>query len=99
MEELPATGLTKAIGVANLSIKKLEEVLSYARIVPCLNQASVCQALSSCPALLMSAGVDDASMCKAGLISLWPAGCAPARQTMPHSVWHAWPTKESCCTG
>lgn len=38
MEELPATGLTKAIGVANLSIKKLEEVLSYARIVPCLNQ-------------------------------------------------------------
>ena len=38
MEELPGTGLTKAIGVANLSIKKLTEVLSYAKIVPVLNQ-------------------------------------------------------------
>ena len=48
MEELPATGLTKAIGVANLSIKKLSEVLVYAKIVPCLNQVrSYCGIMKS----------------------------------------------------
>lgn len=42
MQELPTTGLTKAIGVSNMSIKKLLHLLSYAKIVPAINQACPC---------------------------------------------------------
>lgn len=34
-------GLAKNIGVSNMSIKKLQDVLSYARIVPAVNQVEV----------------------------------------------------------
>ena len=40
MEALIPTGLTKAVGVCNMSIKKLTDVLSYAAIVPAINQVS-----------------------------------------------------------
>ncbi len=38
MEKLVATGKVKAIGVANYSVKYLEELLSEATIVPAVNQ-------------------------------------------------------------
>ena len=41
-EELPSTGLTKAIGVCNMSIQKLEDVFDYAKIIPAVNQACRC---------------------------------------------------------
>ena len=34
-------GLAKNIGVSNLSIKKLKDVLTYAKIVPAINQVEV----------------------------------------------------------
>ncbi|XP_043808304.1 D-galacturonate reductase isoform X1 [Manihot esculenta] len=40
MEECKTLGLTKAIGVSNFSCKKLEELLSTAKIPPAVNQAS-----------------------------------------------------------
>lgn len=40
MEECKNLGLTKAIGVSNFSCKKLEELLSVAKIPPALNQVS-----------------------------------------------------------
>lgn len=41
MEKLVDNGLAKNIGVSNMSIKKLKDVLSYARIVPAVNQVEV----------------------------------------------------------
>jgi hypothetical protein len=41
MEALVERGLVRAIGVSNFSAKKLEEVLSYARIAPAVNQVGV----------------------------------------------------------
>lgn len=38
MEKLVDDGLVKAIGVSNFSVKKLEDLLSYARIVPAVHQ-------------------------------------------------------------
>lgn len=38
MEECQNLGLTKAIGVSNFSPKKLEELLSFAKIPPVINQ-------------------------------------------------------------
>lgn len=38
MEECQRLGLTKAIGVSNFSIKKLEKLLSFATIPPAVNQ-------------------------------------------------------------
>lgn len=40
MEECKTLGLTKAIGVSNFSCKKLEELLSTAKIPPAVNQVS-----------------------------------------------------------
>jgi D-galacturonate reductase len=40
MEECQNLGLTKAIGVSNFSCKKLEELLSFAKIPPADNQVS-----------------------------------------------------------
>lgn len=34
-------GLAKNIGVSNMSIKKLKDVLSYAKVVPAVNQVEV----------------------------------------------------------
>lgn len=41
MEECQRLGLTKAIGVSNFSIKKLEKLLSFATIPPAVNQVEV----------------------------------------------------------
>lgn len=41
MEECHDLGLAKAIGVSNFSTKKLEVLLSSARIPPAVNQVSV----------------------------------------------------------
>ncbi|CAA2969795.1 D-galacturonate reductase-like [Olea europaea subsp. europaea] len=41
MEECQKLGLTKAIGVSNFSCKKLEEVLSIAKIPPAVNQVEI----------------------------------------------------------
>ncbi|MSU74004.1 aldo/keto reductase [Candidatus Kaiserbacteria bacterium] len=38
MEELVAAGLVKAIGVANLSVAQLIDLLSYAKVKPAMNQ-------------------------------------------------------------
>ena len=38
MEYLYDQGLAKAIGVSNFTVKKLEELLQYARIIPAVNQ-------------------------------------------------------------
>lgn len=38
MEECKNLGLTRAIGVSNFSCKKLEELLSVAKIPPVVNQ-------------------------------------------------------------
>ncbi|KAK2989005.1 hypothetical protein RJ640_028494, partial [Escallonia rubra] len=38
MEECQKLGLTKAIGVSNFSSKRLDEILSFARIPPAVNQ-------------------------------------------------------------
>ena len=40
MEECQRLGLTKSIGVSNFSVKKLENILSFATIPPCVNQVS-----------------------------------------------------------
>lgn len=40
MEGLVEEGLVKHIGVSNFSIKKIKDVLSYAKIKPAVNQAS-----------------------------------------------------------
>lgn len=40
MEECQNMGLTKAIGVSNFSRKKLEELISTAKIPPAVNQVS-----------------------------------------------------------
>ncbi|KAK7374788.1 hypothetical protein VNO80_08227 [Phaseolus coccineus] len=41
MEECQRLGLTKAIGVSNFSIKKLQKLLSFATIPPAVNQVEV----------------------------------------------------------
>ncbi|XVE91874.1 hypothetical protein REPUB_Repub01dG0048900 [Reevesia pubescens] len=41
MEECQLQGLTKAIGVSNFSSKKLEEILSFAKIPPAVNQVEM----------------------------------------------------------
>ena len=38
MEECQRLGLTKAIGVSNFTTKKLEEILSFAKIPPAVDQ-------------------------------------------------------------
>jgi len=40
MEECQKQGLTKSIGVSNFSIKKLQNLLSFATIPPSVNQVS-----------------------------------------------------------
>lgn len=40
MEECQRLGLTKSIGVSNFSVKKLENILSFATIPPFANQVS-----------------------------------------------------------
>ena len=40
MEECQRLGLSKAIGVSNFSVKKLENLLSFATIPPAVNQVS-----------------------------------------------------------
>lgn len=42
MEALLPTGLTAAIGVSNMSVKKLTEVLAYANVTPAINQVMSC---------------------------------------------------------
>lgn len=41
MEKLVEAGKCKAIGVSNFTIKKLEDLLSYAKIVPAVNQVEL----------------------------------------------------------
>ncbi|KAF8389655.1 hypothetical protein HHK36_024174 [Tetracentron sinense] len=41
MEECQKLGLTKSIGVSNFSCKKLDEILSFAKIPPAVNQVEV----------------------------------------------------------
>ncbi|KAL1113007.1 hypothetical protein V6Z11_D02G162800 [Gossypium hirsutum] len=41
MEECQLLGLTKAIGVSNFSSRKLEEILSFAKIPPAVNQVEM----------------------------------------------------------
>lgn len=41
MEECKNLGLTKGIGVSNFSCKKIEEILSIAKIPPAINQVSL----------------------------------------------------------
>ncbi|KAH9331653.1 hypothetical protein KI387_003761, partial [Taxus chinensis] len=41
MEKCVETGLTKAIGVSNFSSKKIEDLLSYAKIPPAVNQVEM----------------------------------------------------------
>ena len=41
MEKLVDQGLVKHIGVSNFSVKKLKDLLSYARIKPAVNQIEV----------------------------------------------------------
>lgn len=38
LEDLNSRGLARAIGVSNFSVKKLDELLQYARIIPATNQ-------------------------------------------------------------
>ncbi|KAK1419782.1 hypothetical protein QVD17_29113 [Tagetes erecta] len=41
MEECQALGLTKSIGVSNFSCQKIEEILSFAKISPAVNQVEM----------------------------------------------------------
>jgi len=41
MEKLHKSGKAKAIGVSNWTIKGLESLLSYAKVVPTVNQVEV----------------------------------------------------------
>ncbi|KAJ7542986.1 hypothetical protein O6H91_09G021800 [Diphasiastrum complanatum] len=41
LESFVELGLTKAIGVSNFSVKKLEDLLEYAKIIPAVNQVEV----------------------------------------------------------
>lgn len=41
MEECQRLGLTKSIGVSNFSCKKLGNILSFAKILPTVNQVSL----------------------------------------------------------
>ncbi|KAJ7543005.1 hypothetical protein O6H91_09G021700 [Diphasiastrum complanatum] len=41
LETFVELGLTKAIGVSNFSVKKLEDLLEYAKIIPAVNQVEV----------------------------------------------------------
>ncbi|KAJ0538882.1 putative codeinone reductase (NADPH) [Helianthus annuus] len=38
MEECQTLGLTKSIGVSNFSSKKIQQILSFAKIPPAVNQ-------------------------------------------------------------
>ena len=46
LEDLVSKGLTKAIGVSNFSITKLENLLKTATIVPAVNQGIVNKLIS-----------------------------------------------------
>ncbi|KAE8716662.1 beta-carotene hydroxylase [Hibiscus syriacus] len=50
MEECQLLSLTKAIGVSNFSTKKLDEILSFAKIPPAVNQVSIRNPCYSSPA-------------------------------------------------
>ena len=41
MEQLVDDGLVKSIGISNFSVKKTQDLLSYARIKPVANQVEV----------------------------------------------------------
>jgi len=41
LTDLNVQGLAKNVGVSNMSIKKLKEVLSYAKVKPAVNQVEV----------------------------------------------------------
>lgn len=41
MEELVDIGLVKSIGVSNFSVRKIKELLTYARIIPAMNQVEL----------------------------------------------------------
>ncbi len=41
MEKLVDQGLVKHIGISNFSVKKIKDLLSYARIKPAVNQIEV----------------------------------------------------------
>lgn len=41
MEDILASGMVKAIGVSNFSIQQIEELLSYAKVIPAVNQVEL----------------------------------------------------------
>ena len=41
MEKLVDEGLVKSIGISNFSVKKIEDLLQYARIKPAVNQVEL----------------------------------------------------------
>ena len=41
MEKLVEEGLVKTIGISNFSVKKIEDLLQYAKIVPAVNQVEL----------------------------------------------------------
>ena len=41
MEKLVEEGLVKSIGISNFSVKKIEDLLQYAKIVPAVNQVEL----------------------------------------------------------
>ena len=41
MEQLVEEGLVKSIGISNFSVKKIEDLLQYAKIKPAVNQVEL----------------------------------------------------------
>ena len=41
MEQLVDEGLVKSIGISNFSVKKIQDLLKYARIKPAVNQVEL----------------------------------------------------------
>lgn len=41
MEKLVEEGLVKSIGISNFSVKKIEDLLQYAKIKPAVNQVEL----------------------------------------------------------
>ena len=41
MEKLVEEGLVKSIGISNFSVKKIEDLLQHAKIVPAVNQVEL----------------------------------------------------------
>jgi diketogulonate reductase-like aldo/keto reductase len=57
MEKLIDEGLVKSIGISNFSVKKVEDLLKYARFTPAVNQVGTGMLLSlrnSCQAVSAS---------------------------------------------